>query len=72
MAQAIRKVDSMEDLRAHFVKSVQNTFQQYHLSYEELCETLAQLVLQTVDALGPGVHHTAHSVFLWLTMFIIV
>jgi hypothetical protein len=65
MNQAIGKVDSMEHFRQHFVKSVQNTLQQYEFSSGELCETLAQLVLQQTDALGPSALHAAHAVFVF-------
>ena len=62
VAQAIRKVDAMGDLRSHIVKGVQNALQQHSGHTDELCETLAQLVIQHAKSLGPGVLDGAHIV----------
>ena len=51
----------MGDLRSHIVKGVQNALQ--HSGHtDELCETLAQLVIQHAKSLGPGVLDDAHIV----------
>ena len=50
MAQAIGKINAMHSLRAHIIQGVQNALCQPDVDLEELCQVLAQLVLQYVDA----------------------
>ncbi len=52
--RAIRQMNTLDNLRAHIVRGVQSALQLYTANPEKLCESVAQLVLQNVDALGPG------------------
>ena len=54
VAQAIGKVNAMHNVQAHIVQGVQNALHQPDVNSKELCQDLAQLVLQQVDALGLG------------------
>ena len=59
----------LEDLRVHIVEGVQTALRQYDVNSRELYESLAQLVLQNVNALGPGALNSLCSMFL-LTIII--
>ena len=54
VAQAIRKVNAKHNLRVHIVQGIKNALHQPDMNSEELCQHLAQLVLQQVDLLGLG------------------
>jgi len=69
VTQAIRKVDILEALRVHIVEGMQTALHQYDVNSRELYESLAQLVLQSANALGPGALNSLRSMFL-LTMLI--
>jgi len=63
LAQAIKKVDAMPDLRARLVNGVHGSFQQYNnVNSEVFCENLAQLVLRNADDIGPG---SFQALFWW-------